>query len=272
MHDRVSVNSLCFSEATFPEQAVYWREIGTHRVGLLDFQLAAEGGLTAAKDALKSGNYIVETIVHPFIAGGHLQADERTWEKPRESLNRAIALAQSVGARSMYMTTGGHGSLSWEEAAASFSAAVAPCVAVAKAANITLMIECAVQPYADLHIAHSLRDTTTLAEMAGIDICVDIFACWQEAGLHETIKRAMPRCHLVQVSDYVYGDRSMPARAVPGDGNIPLKRIIEWLLRAGYRGAFDLELLGPRIDKEGRLSATRRAAEKTSEILTSLGA
>jgi sugar phosphate isomerase/epimerase len=64
----------------------------------------------------------------------------------------------------------------------------------------------------------------------------------------------------------------MPARAVPGDGNIPLKRIIEWLLRVGYMGAFDLELLGPRIDKEGRLSATRRAAEKTSEILTSLGA
>ena len=59
---------------------------------------------------------------------------------------------------------------------------------------------------------------------------------------------------------------------MPGDGAIPLERILGWALDAGYRGAFDLELLGPRIDDEGRLDATRRAAEYVGELLHKLGA
>jgi sugar phosphate isomerase/epimerase len=70
----------------------------------------------------------------------------------------------------------------------------------------------------------------------------------------------------------VLGDRSLPARAVPGDGVIPLRRITEWLLRAGYRGAFDLELLGPRIEQERQLAAVRRACAYYGDLLESLGA
>ena len=73
------------------------------------------------------------------------------------------------------------------------------------------------------------------------------------------LERAGPSPASVQVSDYVAGDKSFPCRAVPGDGMIPLERIIGWILEAGYTGGFDLELIGPRIDAEGRLEATRRA-------------
>ena len=126
--------------------------------------------------------------------------------------------------------------------------------------------------YADMHIAHSLGDTLLLAQMAGIGVCIDVVSCWPEAGLKETIARAMPRTWLVQLGDYVAGDRAMPYRAVPGDGDIPLERILGWLLEAGYNGVFDLELIGPRIDAEGHLEATRRAAIVVSEMLRSLGA
>jgi len=112
----------------------------------------------------------------------------------------------------------------------------------------------------------------TLAEIADVGVCLEFFGCWCEAGLRDSIQRAMPRCHVVQVCDYVYGDRSLPARAVPGDGIIPVRRMIDWILQAGYRGAFDLELIGPRIDREGHLNAVRRAAHNVGEMLRSLGA
>jgi sugar phosphate isomerase/epimerase len=134
------------------------------------------------------------------------------------------------------------------------------------------MIENAPPQYADLHIAHSLRDTVTLAEMAGIGVCIDLFSCWTEADLGNTIRRAIPACGLVQVSDYVCGDRALPARAVPGDGDMPLQRLLGWILDAGYQGVFDLELLGPRIDNEGHLAATGRAANAVAELLQALGA
>jgi sugar phosphate isomerase/epimerase len=108
--------------------------------------------------------------------------------------------------------------------------------------------------------------------MADIGVCIDLFGCWTEAGLHTTIARAMPRCQLVQLSDYVLGDRSLPSRAVPGDGAMPLAELLRTIVSAGYGGAFDLELIGPRIEREGQLAATRRAAENTGNLLRSLGA
>ena len=142
----------------------------------------------------------------------------------------------------------------------------------ADAAGVSLLTEGSSALNAHMHLAHSLRDTIALAELAGIGVNIDIYNIWTEAELRATIERAMPRCGLIQVSDYIYGDQSPRARAVPGDGAIPLERILGWALDAGYRGAFDLELLGPRIDDEGRLDATRRAAEYVGALLRKLGA
>src|SRR3546814_4142843 len=67
--------------------------------------------------------------------------------------------------------------------------AIAPCAAHAKAAGIALLIEPASPLHADLHIAHTLRDTVTLAEMAGLGVCIDLFCCWSEAGLRSEVRR-----------------------------------------------------------------------------------
>ena len=53
---------------------------------------------------------------------------------------------------------------------------------------------------------------------------------------------------------------------------IPLDRILGDVLEAGYQGVFDIELVGPRIAAEGARTATQRAAQAISEILTRLGA
>jgi sugar phosphate isomerase/epimerase len=108
--------------------------------------------------------------------------------------------------------------------------------------------------------------------MANIGVTLDTFGCWTEAGLKETITRAGPRLGLIQVADHVLGDKAVPARAVPNDGAIPLKRMFDWILSAGYGGAFEIEMLGPRIDKEGYEPATRRAADNVGKMLSALGA
>ncbi|MBP6724009.1 MAG: sugar phosphate isomerase/epimerase [Halioglobus sp.] len=271
MHDRISVNSICFLSRGFAEQASFWRSLAADRISLVGPQLDAEG-IENARAALATGSYRLETIVHPFLPGKALDPDEVSWEGPRAALSARIELARQWGAKSVYMTTGGHGGLSWEQAASTFAAMVAPCAEQARAAGIALMVENAPPQYADLHIAHSLRDTVTLAELAGIGVCIDLFSCWTEADLKNTIERAATRCDLVQVSDYVCGDRALPARAVPGDGDMPLQRLLGWILDAGFGGAFDLELLGPRIDSEGQLAATDRAARSVSALLERLGA
>jgi sugar phosphate isomerase/epimerase len=270
MHERLSIHAICFPAAGLRELAGYWRELGAHRVSLVSHLLLDQDGLPAAQEALQASRCTVESITHPFMPGRHLDPREESWLDAHDTLSRLIQIAKALGARSIYMLTGGHGSLTWEEAAEVFRTAIAPCVIQAKEAGIALMVENSAAAYSDTHIAHTLRDAITLAEVAGVGVCMDLFACWTEAGLHESIARAMPKCQLVQVSDYVYGDRSLPARAVPGEGAIPIKRILEWTLQAGYTGPFELELIGPRIDAEGRLAAVRRSAQILTEMLKEL--
>jgi sugar phosphate isomerase/epimerase len=100
----------------------------------------------------------------------------------------------------------------------------------------------------------------------GMNICFDVFHVWTEFDLHETVISNASLINLVQVSDFVLGDRT-PARAVPGDGGIPLEEVIGWLLAAGYDGVFDLELNGPRIGAEGHLQAAGRSVQVLGAIL-----
>lgn len=272
MHDRLSVHSVCFRDAGLHELTSHWRELGVRRVSLYNGLIEREG-LAAALAALGSGPYQTETITHTFLPfGQQLDAKDVSWETCQEKLNQLIADAKTLGARSIELFTGGHGALTWEDAAERFSVAVAPCAARAKSVGIALVIENAPPLYAHMHLAHTLRDTVTLAELAGIGVCIDVFSCWTEAGLEQTIERAIPRTSLVQIGDYLFGDTASPGRAVPGDGNIPLKRIVGWILRAGYGGTFEIEVIGPRIDQEGHFQATQRAVRYVAETLRSLGA
>jgi sugar phosphate isomerase/epimerase len=269
MHDRVCIGSICFPGESLQAVAEHWRELKPPRVSLVSYTVA-EAGLPALRAAIAGGGYRLENITHPVL-GMRPLSDKTLWPQARETLADVIGAVESLGGRSIYMLTGGHGQLAWEDAAEAFCELVAPAVGQARDAGVKLMIESASPVFADVHIAHSLRDVVQLADMAGIGVCIDVFTCWTEAGLKSTIEKAVPNTGLIQLSDHKLGDRSPPNRCVPGDGDIPLKQILGWALDAGYAGAFDLELLGPRIDAEGRVAACRRTADWLGEFLAERG-
>src|SRR5204863_6698273 len=140
-----------------------------------------------------------------------------------------------------------------------FAAFMGPCLEHAATASVALAVEPANVLFADLTFVHSAATAFALArEIPGLRVCLDIFHTWTEFDLRQNIMAGPSLISLVQVSDYVLGDRSLPARAVPGDGGVPIARIVAWLGEAGYRGIIDLELNGPRIDVEGHLLAAAR--------------
>lgn len=247
---RLSVHSVTFHGATLREYSSRWDSLGVRRLSLIDAQLADP----ALADVVAAGGYSVESVFHLFSS--------------TDGLRRVIASAATVGARVVYMLTGGRGERSWEDAAGAFCDAVYPCLDEARQAGVALAIENASGLYADIHIAHTLADTIELAESAGLGICIDLFHCWTEAHLNTLLDRALPRTELIQLSDYVLGDRALPARAVPGDGAIPLESLLAHALGGGYRYGFDLELIGPRIAEEGALPAAQRACARVTEVLS----
>ena len=268
MNERISVNSSCLRGLNWRELADCIIALGVERVGFA----GTMPDPAIMRPVVEQGGLRLETVAHPFLYGPQLDEGPAAIAEGRRRLSEMIRFVASLDGRSVFLTTGGRGALSWEQAAECFCAAIAPCIAEAADAGVLLMVENTPQVYAEVNIVHSLRDTITLAEMAGIGICLDVFSCWTEAGFEDLIARAVPRCHLIQLNDYVLGDRAFPCRAVPGDGAIPLRRIIELALSAGYQGVFDLEMSGPRIDAEGHFPAARRGVEFIRETLRSLGA
>lgn len=248
--ERLSVHSVTFYGATLGELCSHWESIGLRRLSLIDTQLSDPG----LPSVVTAQGYSVESVFHLFESA--------------DGLRRVIEAAAEVGARVVYMLTGGRGGRPWQEAADRFCDAVRPCVDDAQQAGVALAIENASGLYADIHIAHSLRDTIELAESAGLGVCVDLFHCWTEGHLPALLDRALPRTELIQLSDYVLGDRALPARAVPGDGAIPIEAFVAQALSGGYAHGFDLELIGPRIEQEGRLEAAGRACLTVSAMLT----
>jgi sugar phosphate isomerase/epimerase len=243
--------------------------IGVQHCTLATPALDRPGEFEEARASVGQGRIKVGCVNHPFAPRPNLQQDSGA---ATQGLLRAVEMAVELGAPSIYMLTGGRGGLNWEQAADRFTDLVAPAREVARQKGVALLVENASALNADIHMAHTLPDATRLATIAGIGVCIELHACWMEGALRDNLAAAMPSTGLVQVSDYVLGDRTTPCRAVPGDGAIPLESILRDVLALGYTGLFDLELVGPRIAAEGPALACTRAARYLSDLLDKLGA
>ena len=122
----------------------------------------------------------------------------------------------------------------------------------------------------DVSFVYSLRDALHLARAAQIDVVLDFYSCWYERELEQFVRDNLESLALVQICDYAIGTFDTPNRSVIGDGDIPVERLVQMLLDTGYRGAFDVEILGPKIEAEGYAHAIRRSVAHASEILDRL--
>lgn len=269
MHPRVCLHQVGFLSESMPAFVTFCREIGVRHMTLANPNMLGPTVLDDTLLALAAGGVSAANIAQPFARYPDLESDTGG---AALALDEAIEAAAAMGTRHIYIVSGARGSLDWEGAAARCAELIAPGRELAAKRGVTLSVETANLLNADIHIAHTLDDTIRLAQIAGIGVTLDLGACWFEGGLAEKFRRAMPLTALVQVSDYILGDRSTPCRAVPGDGVVPLDRLIGQLLDLGYEGVFDIELTGPRIEQEGHRIAFRRAADALSEMLERLGA
>lgn len=266
MHRAISINTLCFPPAPLGALIDRVAHLGARGISP-DLDQVNAFGLAATARQLREAGLDVATMTHRSF--GYASAEEAATQRDR--LSRSLDVAAEIGARSIIMTTGGRGNLTWGDAARRFAEEIAPCAEKARSLGIPLGIEQTSHLYADASITHRLTDGVEVARMAGISVIIDIFACWFDSDIEAAISAAGPNTTLVQISDYVYGDRGLPCRAVPGDGAIPFGRLIPAMVEAGIKGYFDLEIIGPRIAAEGEDSGLRRAARFIGDLLEAAG-
>ena len=250
----------------------FWTAAGIDHVGVPFAKLEAAGGDAAvarvaervAERGLTVGN---------LIGPGPFHLDDRgSWPAQQDRFRWIVDAAAVLQAGCVVFTTGRAGGLTWEQAADALEDALDPVVAHAADRGVALALEHTNSLRPDIGFVHRLRDAVDLARRLGIGVCMEINACWLERALDDTVADGVDTFRLVQVSDFVLGTVDTPNRAVPGDGDIPLRRILGQVVAAAYTGAFDLEIIGPRIEQEGYESAVRRSVDNVAAVLNELGA
>ena len=268
MHTRISLSAISTFQWSLDEDLAFYERAGISAIGASLAKLEAAGIEDGARRLRDAGVRVSNLIgIGPF----HLD-DPSQWDGQRDRVRRAVDAAEAVEAECMILTTGPAGQLSWEAAADALEQALTPVIADAHARRIPFGLEHTNSLRVDVGFVHSLADVVDLARRLGIGVCVETNACWAERGLGATIAAGVDTFRIVQVSDFRIGTLSTPNRLVPGDGDIPLERILGQVLAAGYPGCFDLELIGPRIDEEGYDTACRRAVATLGDLLEGLGA
>jgi sugar phosphate isomerase/epimerase len=251
-HPRISVDEECAGPMPFVEEIDFWKELGVDNIGMISTKLEPIGwdAELVAKSGLRVSNVVTEL---------------------RQMLE-ALEFGAALGADSVWLArTDSIGSRLWEEAVDDFYQRVEPGVARAAELGMPFAIQPTNSLRLDINFLFTLRDTLTVARAAGTGVVLDVECCWYEPGLEKLVRENVDMITLVQIGDFKIGTTCSPDRSVIGDGDIPLERLLAMILDAGYEGMFDLEILGPKIEAEGYLSATRRSLERASEILDRLG-
>ena len=268
MHPRVSVSGLCFPELSATDAIEAIAGLSVTSASLTGAKVRESGAGSVVAAARRHGVKIVTTT-------GALGLDLSSSEAAGASLSRAqrdIDLAAAVGATVMYGLVGPRTADRWDACADAYVNAAGELAGYAADRGVTLAIEPTSWLYADLTFIHTFHDALLVAPRAGMGVCLDAFHVWTEAGLREDIGQYAGLIAHVQLSDMTPGSRALPCRALPGDGDVPLAAVVQWLLDAGYPGVFDIELNGPAIDAIGHHAAAAQAASWLDKLLAELGA
>jgi sugar phosphate isomerase/epimerase len=261
MTPRIAVSGICTMRQSLVEDVAFWTRHGISEVGIPRGKLTRAGVEAGIELVTGAGLHVTS-----LLGFGPDLGDASTWPAARHDLRAMVAEAQAIGAESVVITTGPARHLRWEQAADALGEVLGP---VLDEADVPVLVEHTNQLRTDISFVHSLRDVVDLARQLGVGVVMEVNACWMERALPETLARGLDVIGLVQVSDTMPGVRTTPDRAVPGDGIIPLERVLGDVRRAGYAGAFELEFIGPSIEEEGYDSAVPRARAALERILGS---
>ncbi len=268
MHPRIAVHEFSTGDLSFGDELDLVSRLGVTGLGLLPAKVTTVGW-NEATEALTA-----RSLRATSMFGGtffDLTAPE-TWATSQAELASVLEHSARMDAGCAYVVPGRAGGLPWEQLFENFQDAIAPSVARARELGVRFAFEPCAQIRTDISFVNALADAIDVADLTGLGIVVDLAACWMQRGLEQLLADAGERITLVQVSDFAIGSLVTPDRRVPGDGDLPLRTLLEQVLAAGYEGPFELEVFGPAIEREGIRAALTRATEYLSGLLDAIGA
>jgi sugar phosphate isomerase/epimerase len=262
---RLCVNSLSSQHWTLWEDLECYERLGIGRISLFMPKLV-HAGLDRAVAEVTGRGIRVDGIL-PGSSFDLLQ--EGSWSRTQDALVMGIELAQRLGATTVQTCGGSAGGAPYEKGVECFTRAIAPVASAAARAGVRLALEPTRPQFAHIGFVHTVRDALALATELGLWLVPDTAHSWWEPDLAGLLAHAASRIAVLQLADLAFGAPVLE-RLAPGDGAIPLARLLDATLSAGFAGPFELEILGSAIENEGYENAIRRSLRHLTSLLATL--
>ncbi len=262
---RYSINQLTTLRWPFERDLEYFLGVGVTCVGVSIAKLEECGvgrGVLLLRDSGLRVSCLTSSGVFPL-------GDKSGEALALEQAQRHIEMAAEIGAECLMILPGNAVHLSWEESAVHAKRLVEKLLPAAKASRVRLAIESANPLQAELSFLRSFDESLDFASEFSspwVGVVLEANEAWGERRLYKNIRYRGEMIALVQLSDVKLGTTSVSDRLVLGDGDVPLRRICRALSESGYRGWYDIELVGPKIEAEGYESVVPRAMQRFEEI------
>jgi sugar phosphate isomerase/epimerase len=255
--DRLSVGHYMLRRWSLAEDVRGLERLGFRSISLATSKVAAYGERRAVR--LLRASSLAVAHVSSYGRFGAPAAERR---RGMDDVRRGLAFAHDVGARVVVVLSGSRGREPWADAARRFGDAYAALLPEATAAGLRLAIEVIHPLRQDLSFVNTLAAARSLARCGGPrgGYVLDVWhSTWEPALLDVAAADARRRIHAVQLADVKAVTLRSMDRALLGRGIAPLGGLVAALERGGYRGFYELEIIGDDVERLGYERALRRS-------------
>jgi sugar phosphate isomerase/epimerase len=261
----LSINEMTTYRWSFEEDVLRYKAAGIGAIGVWRQKLADFGEEKGIELVATSGLAVSNLL----WAGGFTGSDGHSYQESLADAREAIALAAALAAGCLVVYSGGRNGHTQNHARRLFAGALAELVPLAERSGVTLAIE-------PMHpgCAEEWTFLTSLDEAMGLvagigsprlKLAFDTYHLGHDPSIVEQIARVAPHIGVVHLGDGREPPDREQNRCPLGEGTLPLREIVGALNRAGYRGYYDVELIGEAVesrDYEALLEGSKRAFAK----------
>lgn len=245
---RLSVNALTTFRWSFEEDVYQYAQAGISTLGVWRHKLS-DFGEDKGIELLADSGLSVSSLLW---AGGFTGSDGRNFKESLEDAREALRLAAAMKAGCVIVYSGARAGHTHNHARRLFRNALTELAPLAAELGVVLAIE-PVHPgcAADCTFVTSLDDTLQVLDAVNhpyVRMVYDVCNLCQEGFSLDRIAEIAPRIALVQLGDTRRPPQGEGHRCRLGDGNLPLREILAKLQQSGYRGYYEVELVGEEFE------------------------
>lgn len=267
---RLSMNEFSTFRWTFDDDVRHYRQAGYSGIGLWRRKLADFGEEKGIELLLDSGLEVSNLL----WAGGFTGSGGLSFQESVEDALEAVRLGAAVGAGCVVIHPGGRNNHIQRQAWRLLEEGLQRLLPLAEVLGVQIALEpmhpAAAGQWTFITSIKAAVETLARFRSPQLKIVLDLYHFGRDCAAMDLVLEHVQEIAVVHLAD----SRALPSddedRCLLGEGEIPLTCAIERLEQAGYRGYYDVELVGPEIVPEHYQRVVDGSRQAVAEICPTL--